>query len=164
MNALLRGGPTLKVRTRDGLNCGILEFKEIEVLNDDGTVSRYGMEPSSGEDDTDGASVPAPGQIVGLDHYGVYWSGAVTHDLLFRRRLVQWLDGQWRKLIYVESGADPAKGEMDFSRANQIFRALMFGLGTDHAKATIIYDALVVLGRRAWDEDAAAAPIGPGNQ
>lgn len=160
MNALFRGGPRLTVHTGDGLHCGIAQFKEIEVLNDDGTVSRYGLEPTGGEDDTDGASIPPPGQIVGLDHYGDYWAGAVVHDLLFRRRLVQWINGRWQKLVYVEANAVPAMGEMDFARANQIFRALMFGLGTNQIKASIIYEALVLLGRKAWDDDAAAAAAG----
>ena len=162
MNALFRGGPELITRSRDGLNSSIYAFKEIEVLNDDGTTTRYGMEPSGGGD-TDGASVPWVGQAIShllglnLDPYGDYWPGAVVHDLIFRRRLVQWIDGAWKKLTYVKAGADPAKGEMDFDRANAIFQALMFGLGTDETRRTVIYDALAIFGRRAWNDDAATS-------
>ena len=154
MNALFRGGPVLEVRTRDGLNVGLITPKEVVVEDDDGSMTFYQMPASAGEDDSDGASIPPPGQLFGLDHYGSYWPGAVVHDFIFRRRLLQLLNNNWVKLTYVDSGANPKLGQMDFARANLIFKALMFSLGTDNTKATVIYDALVECGRKAWNEDA----------
>lgn len=149
----------MKVVTRDGRNSGLLEEKEIEVEDDNGVITRYLMTADANPADTDGASIPSIASAIshlvgmGIDPYGDYWPGAVVHDFLFRRRLLQWVGNLWVAIIYVESNPDVSKGEMDFARANAIFKALMFGLGTNAAKATIIYEALALFGRKAWDED-----------
>lgn len=167
MNALFRRGPYLKLITRDGLNSGLIEEKEIEVEDDSGIITRYLGPVYGGTSDTDGASNPWLAQVIShllglkIDPYGDYYPGAVFHDLIFRRKLLQWNGGQWSKLTYVESGANPTLGQMDFARANSIFRALMFGLGTDNAKATLIYEALQEFGRTAWNDDAVIAAANP---
>lgn len=160
MNALFRHGPYLKLITRDGINSGLIEEKEIEVEDDDGTIYRYLMPVDGGASDTDGASNPWLAQVIShliglkIDPYGDYYPGAVVHDFIFRRKILQWLNGQWQKLTYVVSGANPAIGQMDMDRANRIFKALMFGLGTDNAKATVMFEALQEFGNKAWNDDA----------
>lgn len=157
MNALFRGGSYLKVISRDGRNCGLLENKEVEVEEDDGAITRYLMVGDADTGDTDGASNPYFAQVIShliglnIDPYGDYWPAAVWHDLSFRGKLMQWVGGTW---IKVTRGDNVATGQMSLPRANIILKALMFGLGTDQAKATVIYEALVLFGKKAWDEDA----------
>jgi hypothetical protein len=119
LNALFRHGPQLTVLTKDGLNCGLVAEKEIEVRDDNGTITRYLMEPRGGESDTDGASDPwisqAISHLLGLniDPYGDYWPGAVFHDLLYRRLLKQWFNGQWCnfQIAHVRAGYRHGSGD-----------------------------------------------------
>lgn len=163
MNALIRGGPYFDLRTRDLLNFGLIEPKEIEVLDDNGVVTRYLLPVTGGDTDTDGASIPFAASVIshliglGIDRYGDYAPGAIVHDFIFRRKLMQWVNGVWTKLTIVESNPDVSKGEMDFARANEIFKALMFSLGTDDTRSMVVYQALSAFGKSVWDADGKIA-------
>ncbi len=55
------------------------------------------------------------------------------------------------------TGTDWVKAQFERAEADELFRKLMFGLGTDDSKANVIYGALSKLGQVAWDEDGKAA-------
>ncbi len=144
MNALFRHSPDLRTYSRDGWNFILVEEKEIEVDFGDGKMVRFMMPVGT---PSDGASIPEVFASFGFTRYGTYWPAAYAHDAAYRKYLLRW----------DESARDWIAADLTEAQANQLILALMFSLGTGDVKRKIIYDALVLAGKAAYDEDAKAA-------
>ncbi len=138
MNALFRHGPSLKTISADGWNCLLLEDKEIIVSWGGGQLTRYLMPEGT---PSDGASIPEVFAALGFTRYGVYWPAAYVHDAAYRQFLL------------IRNGEEWVNAKLSKEQCDHLILALMFALGVGEAKRNIIYDALIVAGKAAYDED-----------
>lgn len=144
MNALFRHNSYLRTDSNDGANFVLVDEKEIEASDDSGKMTRYMMPVGT---PSDGASIPQIFSSLGFTRYGTYWAAAYAHDAAYRKYLLR----------FDESTKDWVAADLSEVKANQLILALMFALSTNGMKKYIIYEALVLAGKAAYDEDAKVA-------
>jgi hypothetical protein len=147
--ALFVGGPYFDLRTKDTLTFWHLCEKQITCRWDDGRFERYRIPAhdfnSSGDPDTDGASLPNLAKVLRPSLRERMTGAAFVHDSIFHRRFEVMRDGVW------------VKAQLTMADANELLKALMFIEATTEFERVIVFEALQEFGKRAWDEDAKLA-------
>jgi hypothetical protein len=158
--ALFVDGPYFDVRTKDCQNFWNLKVKELTARWDDDRFEIYQVPahnlPPSGyavddRPDSDGASLPMPARMIRPSLRERIFGAGFVHDAGFR------------KLLLVKRGDEWVNANLSEEDCNALIKALMFIEATSDAEREIVYEALQLWGKKAYDLDAkAAASLSPG--